>query len=332
MILDRPRAIHLDDCSTQEPLDRNTPTDPSKILPMSMSSATSSNMPTAASAPLVRYALAIKVHEMRSLKLHQPHPKNSSLIENLHDQIVSILDNAPPVLRSTNPDTSWDSRCPYLPQQREELLILVQLFLINLHRPHIASRRESRRAAFEASIVVLESQQRWFGQTNVHHYKLFGLSFYTIDAAILLSIIALLYPAKASGVQQRIDTILQQAMSRLSAMKPYNLMANSGLGILQLCYQKLETAYQTPDFCGSPIELQDLQKELNNQTSISNMNTETVFVSPQTQMETELPAWDISDTMTNFYDTYWLDQINQIYPSSWVDPDSGNMFGSTLLG
>jgi hypothetical protein len=331
MILGRPRAINLDDCDAKIPTDSNTPKDPSQTLLIPAASHRNNTAPSSVSALLVRYELAKKVHEMRTLKLDRPNPKNPSAIQTLHDEVILILDDAPPLLRSTNPDTSWDSQYPSLPQQREELLILVQLLLITLHRPHIASRRESRLAAFQAAATILESQQRWFDQSSVHQYKLFSLSFYTIDAAILLSVIAILHPSQNMDAHQNLDTLLEQAISRLSTMKPYNRMADAGLSILQKCYQKLKNMRKGSKTGSSAMDLLDLQKELNSPTSGTLGGSESRTSSSPGQLNAEFYTWDLPDMSSDFYGTYWLDQINQIQLPPWTESITGNVWESALF-
>jgi hypothetical protein len=291
LILGRPRAINQDDCDANLPIDCNIPSDPSKTLPMAVSVVGSRAITTSVSASLIRYSLAEKVHELRALKLDRPHPRDPSLIQSFHEQVISIVDNAPPLLRSKHPDTSLDTQYPCLPQQHEELLTLANLFLMTLHRPHIVARQESRKAAFQAAVATLESQQRYFDQTEPHQYKLFSLSFYTIDAAILLSIITILYPPQSLDVGQQVDHILQQAINRLSVIEPYNKMSNSGLGILQHCYKKMKETLHLPGNTGT--ELQDLQRELNSH-----------------------------DFIGDFQGTYWLEHINQIQSYPWIASDA----------
>jgi hypothetical protein len=93
------------------------------------------------------------------------------------------------------------------------------LFLMTLHRPHIVAHVESRTAALKAPIVTLEFQQRSFGGMKTSHYKLFSLSFYTIDTAILLSIIAAIYLPLKSEITSKVDGVFLQAVKRLTAWR-----------------------------------------------------------------------------------------------------------------
>lgn len=339
MILGRPRTIHPDDCDVKPPIDCNIPKDPSKTVPMTVQPGESPNGPTTVSAGLFRYALACKFHEMSALKADRPHLKDHNIIQGLHEQVVSLLENVPPYLRFKSPDTSWDGEYSFLPQLREEVFMTANLFLMTLHRPHILASAESRKAALEATLATLESQQRFFGQTSEHHYPLFGLAFYTIDASILLSIIVASYPPHGHEPRQYVYHVLQQAIERLSYVQPYNPIARSGLGIVQRCYEKLkEACHSPPNTSATPsssvvsprFELQSLRQELSHRNSVPANDVQSP-PSPSSGPEyLDLLAPAPSIIPDSFSEAYWLDQLNLIQPSSAIgqDPD---MFWDSLL-
>ncbi|KAB8238699.1 uncharacterized protein BDW43DRAFT_262437 [Aspergillus alliaceus] len=339
MILGRPRTIHSDDCDMKPPIDCNIPKDPSKTVPMTVQPGEPQNGPTTVSASLFRYALAGKYHEMRALKADRPHPKDHAIIQNLHGQVKSLLENVPPYLRFKNPDTFWDAEYPFLPQLREEVYMTGNLFLMSLHRPHVLANAESRKAALEASLATLESQQRFFGQTSEHLYPFFGLAFYTIDASILLSIIVASYPPQGHEARQYVYHILQQAVERLSQIQAYNPVAKSGLGIVQRCYEKLKEACHTPNntsiapssSAASPrYELQNLLLELNNRNSAAPKDFQPGFASPNRPTELEPFMPDFAAVPDSFSEAYWLDQLNLIQASPAIGQD-GDMFWDSLL-
>ncbi|KAE8421573.1 hypothetical protein BDV36DRAFT_292220 [Aspergillus pseudocaelatus] len=339
MILGRPRTIHPDDCDAKLPIDCNIPKDPSKTVPMTVQPGESPNGPTTVSAGLFRYALACKFHEMRALKADRPHLKDHNIIQGLHEQVISLLDNVPPYLRFKSPDTSWDGEHSFLPQLREEVFMTANMFLMTLHRPHILASARSRKAALEAALATLESQQRFFGQTSEHHYPLFGLAFYTIDASILLSVIVASYPPHGHEPRQYIHHVLQQAIDRLSHVQPYNSVARSGLGIVQRCYDKLKEACYSPTHTSatptssamSPrFELQSLRQELNHRNSMSMKDVQSAPSSSSGPEGLDLLPPELSVIPDSFGETYWLDQLNLIQPSPVVaqEPD---MFWDSLL-
>lgn len=230
--------IHL--TQDEEVADCDIPDSPSRTIPMTILTNPDRNPPTSLSASLVKYCISTKVHLIREMGLYNPYPKDYSMVETLHERVSSILDNIKPVLWHKNPDTSYDSQYPYLSQQRKELLTVVHTFLTALHRPHIRSHVQSRRAVLQAAIVVLDSQQRLFELTKRHHHILCHLSSYTLDAALLLSVVTVLYPGQSFEDTGNIHRALQQSRVRLSIMAPVNPTAISGLDIIQRCYHRLQ--------------------------------------------------------------------------------------------
>ena len=107
MVLGRPRTINANDCDMKVPMDCEIPSDPSKTVPMPIQP---DDKPSAFSERLVQYAIAQKIHEVRTLGADKRHPKDYSLIQTLHNQALALLDTAPPTLQPHNPDTSGPDR------------------------------------------------------------------------------------------------------------------------------------------------------------------------------------------------------------------------------
>jgi hypothetical protein len=347
MILGRPRAINVDDCEIKTPLECNIPDDPSITVPMAMQLDKAQDYPTTVSAALFRYALAGKVHEMRALKVDKPHPKDYSAIQALHDQVLLLSDKLPPYLRHKNPDTSLDSKYQYLPQQREELLTVVNLFLMTLHRPHIVTNTESRKAALQAAISTLEAQRRYFNQTSKHHYKLFMLSYFTIDASILLSLMMILYPPSSDDQKLYVDQVLRQAIERLTLIEAYNPMAKSGLALLQPCYRRLKELSDFPintDTSSSsddPHPVSEVGSKHLAGGELSNTVKEPDPLSkPQSgslssiaSLSFELPTPEMTEMPNDFDVSYWLDNLDKIhYPlPAGLDPDLNFSWDSVIF-
>lgn len=322
LVLGRPMMIGNFDCDTQLPIDCDIPDVPSSTVPMSFSN-NPENRPTSLSASLVRYTISSKVHLIRELRLDTPYPRNYHMVGVLHQQALAILDNTKPVLRHQNPDTSWDSQYPYLPQQREELLTIVFTFLTALHRPHISAHVESRRAVLKAGIVVLDSQQRLFDLTRTHHHMLCHLSFYTVDAAILLSVIIALYPQQMLEDSDNIHRALQQAIVRLSMMASVNPTAKSGLDVIQRCYQghtisceySLSPNVEPADLSSTGVQLQNVRKG----QSFQQMNYQD-YVPTESRISldnlTQNSTTDGSAPTHYFDQSYWLHQVDGIYSTA----------------
>jgi hypothetical protein len=106
---------------------------------------------------------------------------------------------------------------------------------MTLHRPHIISNLESRKAALQASLKTLDCQLISFAQAKQHQYHLFGLAFYTIDALLLIFIITILFPPWNHETKQKTSHSLQQATESVPDMRPFNPIAASGLDIIRRC-------------------------------------------------------------------------------------------------
>jgi hypothetical protein len=337
MILDRPRMINADDCDVKPPMDCNIPKDPSRVVPMTVQPRDNHHNITTVSATLFRYALANKFHEMRALKADRPYPKEYSIVRTLHDQVISLLNEVPPSLRPKNPDTSWDLEYPYLRQQREEILTIQNLFLMALHRPHIIANTESRRAALQAALATLDSQERFFEHTKSHHYPIFGLAFCTVDASFLLSIIAILYPLQNHDAKSLIDHALQKAIERLSHIEAYNPIARSGLGILQRCYKKIKETCESPANSSSGTMsashrspesgLQAIRRDLSYQVTAPQGDLPSDPYPMNTNININFSTPDIPN---GFNQEYWLEQLDQIQPSL-VRPTDPDMFWESFM-
>lgn len=333
MILGRPRMIHMDDCDAKPPMNRNIPSDPSTAVPMALRPEDNRGIATV-SALLFRYALACKVHEMRALKADHPHPKDYSVVRTIHGGLISLLDELPAFLRLKNSDTTWDLKYPYLPQLRQELQVVANLFLMTLHRPHIISNAESRKAALQAALETLDCQHRIFAQAKGHHYHLFGLAFYTIDASFLVSIITILFPPQDYEAKRKIDHSLQQAIESLSDMKAFNPTAEAGLDVLQRCHQKLKVACGSPSNTsqakttsyGTPGDsLDNLIRDLAYLDSDPFADPQPELSQPNTSFAHGPSPHILQAIGDSFNQTYWLDQLNMIHPSL-SGQDSGNLW------
>ncbi|KAL4810659.1 fungal-specific transcription factor domain-containing protein [Aspergillus unguis] len=322
MVLGRPRMINVDDCDMTPPMDCNIPRDPSAAIPMAVRPEDSQG-PIKISSPLFRYTLAHKVHKMRATKADNPRLSDYSVVKTLHEEIMSLLDETPPTLRLKNPDTTWDLEHPYLPQLRQELQVMINLFLIGLHRPHIVSHAESRRAVLQAGLSTLDCQQRSFARASQDLYHLFGLSFYTVDAAILVSIIAILFPPSGQNPKHKIEQSLQQAMEDLSHMQSSNPIARSGLRILQRCYEKLRSKSETPSSTSQPTTVSYSTPSDGLNDLIHDLGPQSFDLSaglPPGPSQTSAITWpgspDFLSQMipSTFDEKYWLDQLSMIHP------------------
>lgn len=259
---------------------------------------------------------------MRAIKADRPRLNNYSDVQTLHGEILSLVNEMPAFLRLQNPDSSWDLEHPYLPPLRLELQVMLNLVLMALHRPYLVSHGESRRAALQAALQTLDCQHRFFAQDKKSQYHLFGLSFYTVDASFLISMIVMLFPPSSLKAKQKIDQALQQAIEDLSHMQSSNSVARSGLDILQRSYQRVKIICEPNDSTLGPrsgsfstpgVGLTDLIDDLGLQNPAS----------PQPGNAWSGSAGLIPQPIPDIFDQrYWLDQLNMIQPST-SDQDAG---------
>ncbi|KAH6715859.1 fungal-specific transcription factor domain-containing protein [Leptodontidium sp. MPI-SDFR-AT-0119] len=323
LMLRRPRMINIEDCDVKKPMDCDIPADRSAGVPFTVQDGCKPNAPTSTAAPLLLRELVCIVHETRAQKTSTPHPKDYSVITNLHNRAISLLDTAPPYLRPNNSDTSWDSEYPYLPFQRENLLSMTNLVITTLHRPHIGTHTESRTAALQAAITTLESQHRVFSQTPRHLYKLVGSSFCTIDAALLLCVMCTDMPYR-DGLKQRVEQILEHSTERLVAMQEVSSVAKSGLQVLRECYRKLKgahggtengpnsTATLVPENIPTvPVDSENIPGSNSFAPALDMIDTPSSL-----PLESDLLNLDLTNSVlpaSNYFDTaFWLDHVGQI--------------------
>jgi hypothetical protein len=271
---------------------------------------------------------------MRALKADRPRPKDYAVVRRLHEEISSLVEALPAFLRLKNPDTTWDLDYPYLPQLRQELQVMTNLFLMTLHRPHIISNLESRKAALQAALETLDCQQCFFAQAKQHQYRLFGLAFYTVDASFLVSIIMILFPPQNHETKQKVNHSLQQAIESLSRIKSFNPTAASGLDIVQRCYQKLKSTTESPSSTsdtrmnsyGAPVNiLHSLMGDLGHEEFAQLGDSR--HSPPRHNISLEnVSSIEFSPTVPeSFNQTYWLDQLSVIDPFI-SDQDSSNLW------
>ncbi|KAJ6004889.1 hypothetical protein N7540_012688 [Penicillium herquei] len=236
--LDRPRAINSSDCTIMTPLDRDIPADPAKTIPTALFSH---EPPSSFTPHLFQYAVCQQIHEAMSLGLHRSHIDDYGRVQAIHDRILSLLNNLPPVHRLANPDTSWDSTHTHIPKQRQQIATAAHSFLVALHRPHSKTHAASREAAIQSALSILDAQERLFALMANQYSNIYALSIYTVDASIFLSAATLQYPPSDPALTERIDLAIEKAKYRLEFTKERVSLSNSALQILKLCHLKKQS-------------------------------------------------------------------------------------------
>jgi hypothetical protein len=242
LLLGRPAMIHRNDCRNGRPLNCDIPAEPLTTDPNVL---VADGLPFLFAERLFQYDVACKIHDSRDLGLDHVSPETYILVQDMQNQLQSLVAALPNFLRIQNPDTIFDELYDRLPLQRETIITSVSSNVYSLHRPHLATHEESRREVLSSTMDALDSQDRVFAMTPRHHYSMYTLSFFTIDAALLLTSTAAMYPASAKGSVQRIRHILSRALNNLRVMASANTIADTGLTLLNRCLLQMNLALDT---------------------------------------------------------------------------------------
>lgn len=266
--LGRPRGIHREDCSTSAPLDCEYPHEPSRTIPV----GTNHNRqpPNDFSSVIFSIALSHKYHDLMSMRSSRLDLRDYTRVTSLHDDVECMLMELPLALRPSFPDTSWDRQKPHLPATRQRILTTANIFLLALHRPYISTHATSLKAAIEAAFTILRSQKMLFEHIPEAQHKLYGYSFYTIDAGIFLSSTILKHLAPDADTNARALQELQQACVRLGCMKERSLIAGAGEVVLRRCYNAIQV--------NTPSSISTTSYDfLDDMPSITNLTTTNLF-------------------------------------------------------
>ncbi|CAD0087711.1 unnamed protein product, partial [Aureobasidium vineae] len=319
MNLGRPRMINAKDCDIILPVDQSFPDDPSQTVPNPKDEHT----PSPLSLLLVRYSIAGKVHEIREQGLDKQDADYSSVWA-FHGQLTNLLDGLPSYLNPIKPATYLDSSFTYLPLHREEALSQLNLVIMELHRPFIATHPESRDAASKAATGSIDNQKALMELSGRHHYIYFGFGFYTTNAAIMLSAIALIYPDE--NQVKIIESKVQQALSIVIEIQAANIVARAAVPVIQRLYDKIRGSSQ--GYSSGSTTLSSPQSVLSQNSGYIHMATSSMDLAPVEPVGAEFmlenagdlalqdftasPAWNDMSQINDFDATFWLDQLNRM--------------------
>ncbi|OQE07215.1 hypothetical protein PENVUL_c014G08674 [Penicillium vulpinum] len=239
--LGRPRSINVSDCTINPPLDCDIPADPSTRIPMTLAPH---EPPSSFTPHIFQYAICQQAHEVMSLGAHKKNFIDYALIQGVHDKIISLLNNLPPVHRPINPDTSWDASYPNISKQRQQISTAANSFLMALHRPHAKTHAASRHAATQAALATLDAQEQLFHLMATSYSSIYALCIYTLEAGIFLSVTILEHPPADMDILHGILRAIRKAIHRLELAQERVSLAEPGSRILKACYQKIQASAQ----------------------------------------------------------------------------------------
>ncbi|RFU27207.1 hypothetical protein B7463_g9134, partial [Scytalidium lignicola] len=327
--LNRPRIIHLSDCTAKPPLDCDLPFDPSVAVPTVVGEH---DPPSSFTPHLFQYSLSRLVHEAMSLNANKRDVKDYSVVKKIHGEVLSLLDNLPAVVRHENPNVSWDNRCSHLAKQREQIATSANSFLLALYRAHARDRRESRQAAVQAALSILASQERLFNMMGKHAYNLYILTIYSLDASIFLSVTLAEHPLTDIDLTSQVHRAIRAALYRLQLAMERSQLARSGERILKLCYQKMErstpfepTSGEQGIFAGqsnppNPLLTDITVSQLHSSPEQSIFRLPVLNGSELDQLNSSIMFTNVTEA--NFDMTLWIQQMGY-----WENPAQGSGTG-----
>lgn len=179
-----------------------------------------------------------KGHEVVSIGAHKPGFHDYGVVRFFDGQVSSLMNSSIPAARQ---GVAQDAGSAFrTTASRLHMLIVAHSFLLNLHRAHSASHQASRDAALQAALNILDAQQQLFDLLGEVHYKIFMLSYHSVDAGIYLAVTTAKYPVPDPQTARQIDIALQRTIQRLSWMSPRNALAEGGVQILRRCLRSSE--------------------------------------------------------------------------------------------
>ncbi|RDW88417.1 hypothetical protein BP6252_00449 [Coleophoma cylindrospora] len=237
MMLGRPTTIDTNTCKFTPPVNCSMPKNLSATVPELLKEG---DTPSPFTERLLQYQLTLQILKMTAMGANRPFPRDPSIISTLHQEALSFLNSIPATLRHQNPDTRWDTECPFLIHQREFLLCGTLCYLLALHRPHISTISKSRDAALQAAFMILESQQRLFKHVSPQYYKLHSITFFNFDASVQLSAILLSQPAPEASTVERALRCIGLSINLLEAVAEQSALAKASLPVVKALHQRLQ--------------------------------------------------------------------------------------------
>ena len=321
----RPRLVNMDDCTITEPIDCNFPQAPAFSL---YREPGPTDRPSSYTLQLVKYRIGQQIHRAMSLGLFNNQRTNRQVIQNLHLETVEMLRGLPPSMRLDFPDRRWDMKFSGIVKQRLQISIVANAFLMALHKPHTLADSFSRQAAVDAGLTVLDASHRLFLSSEKHHYKIYTLMFYTIEAGILLSAVVMKDQLLLSNFAGRTESALSEAVMRLGLLKESNTAAVFGEQVLGKCLRKIQQAIEAVEqirtkstgLVDSTSQLQHMRHDMmNNVETVNNAikcsNTPLLAPPQSNSYETFNNSALEAEILVRFVNTqvptlYWLEQLD----------------------
>lgn len=247
--LGRPRTIHLEECSVRDPIDCDYPADRTKDYPPLLRSW--SGLPSSFTPHWFQHQVGKMIHEVVSTGVNTAAGQNHLDALQHHQRLNDMVRSLPKSISPVNPDLSLDSSMPHLPVMRMQVEVTANAFLLALHRRHSRFHLANRSLAIDAALKVLSAQQQLFEVMGKASYKIFMLSYYSVDAGLYLAAILASHSPDNPSLTAEVKLSLRQATDRLSWIADRSVVAASGLVAIRGLYQRRSRSLarqQTPTF------------------------------------------------------------------------------------
>ncbi|KAM0263351.1 hypothetical protein ACHAQJ_001207 [Trichoderma viride] len=305
MVLGKPMNIDIRDCWMYPPIDAHIPRNRKTTVPFPRAE---SDKPTPFTQRLIEYRLQIHLPEIRELAAAGPYPREYATVRRLHQEAVDYINKLTAIYRFEDPNTSFDAECPWLVPQRQYLCSITWFFILALHKPYLFSIPDSRTEVLKAGINVLKAQQRNFQGLKVQHYKLFILTYLTLEAAVSILAVLVVYPADAGVYASEAFHCIKESLSRLHIIQENkNILAGGAIDVIQVLLNRAETTWiarssgienallvASSSSTYEPIDEPTTTSSFSNEATSSFDGPETTFTQEKSPSSTSLAADSIS--------------------------------------
>lgn len=252
LVLSRPTSIDFTDVKIVLPIDVPFAPNRKGTPPLPRSE---SDPPTPLTFFLCYCKLLPIMIDILALEKEGSHPKDYTMVEKVHLDIVKAREGLPPCFRIENADTTWDDHpeCHWLGATRQLFETESGFMAMSLHKPYIFTNSKSRHEALKAGLKILGAQRQLFKRIRAQHYRMFNLVLSTFDANVLVAAIYILYPTE--NPQHLADALQHStwAMERFDTMSERNQLAKAALSVLHAVHFRFKKSIARHSLKPAPI-------------------------------------------------------------------------------
>lgn len=253
-VLGRHMRVKLQDMDTIPPIDAPLIRDRINTAPFPR---TELDPPTPLTVLIISHTIARFLIRISMLDPLQP---TNPDIQELHEQIMDFNEHLPSFLWAVDPERSFDSRpdCLWLPNAREATDNTIWFTVLVLHRPHTFKCPKHRAQTVKASLKILRSGSQGASTAPLTQCGSFAYLFSTLDAAIIIAVIYILYPKENPRSLENAMQSIMKVITQLESMRSLNTLADTAFKILRMLQNRLQKATQRKLSVGAFSQSSDL--------------------------------------------------------------------------